>query len=134
MKYLPYLYISLMLSTSASGAEEDHGGHHDFPTEVLAFHDVMAPLWHSPSGNDRGESTCAQKTKFADTAMAVKKAPVPEKVQSQQDWVEATEQLNHSVILLLQSCQDYDWRKADAALGQISHAFHELVSQVGHKH
>ncbi|PCI72745.1 MAG: hypothetical protein COB38_03615 [Gammaproteobacteria bacterium] len=50
------LVVSLFLSITHLSAEGNHS--HDFPKEIMAFHHVMAPLWHMDEGAERTNLSC----------------------------------------------------------------------------
>jgi hypothetical protein len=49
---------------------------------VDAFHDVLAPLWHSPDSRERTEKTCAAVPALEARAQDVGDAPLVEAVQA----------------------------------------------------
>ena len=54
-------------------AKEHHGEGASSPA-VHAFHEVLAPLWHSDKGPDRVTKTCAQAATLKEKAAATKDA------------------------------------------------------------
>jgi hypothetical protein len=56
----------------------EHGGHHEehekLSPELHAFHEVLAPVWHSDKGPERVTKTCAQAGTLKEKAQATKDA------------------------------------------------------------
>ncbi|TQV86529.1 hypothetical protein [Aliikangiella coralliicola] len=105
-KYLAIAAVSL-LSLNVAAKEESH--HHNFTKEVAAFHDVLAPLWHSPDGKQKQTDTCAKVAKLKKLA-----TDIPQ-----------SEQLTKNLTALAETCNQ-DQKLFDKAFHHVHLAFHNI--------
>lgn len=119
----------------AAGDKHGHKQHHDFPMEVMQFHQVMATLWHAAPGSDRVTNICAQASTLKQRAEGVWSAATPERARSQQTaWRDAAQELRHSVDSMQSACDRPDRLEVEPALAGVHNAFHSLVRFLGHHH
>lgn len=113
--------------------KSEHGAHeHQFPAEVTAFHDVMAPLWHAEAGDARRQGTCDAVAKMSEAARSVEAAQVPAKAAADPSkWHEATAALTLSVEQLGASCAATA-PSFEADFKNVHEKFHALVALIGH--
>jgi hypothetical protein len=119
----------------AHGGEEAHhggeGGHeHHFPPAVEAFHDVLAPAWHSDPGEARRAAGCDAVASMRERAAPIA-AETPEGVDADA-WSSAAEALAGEVDSLGETCES-EPDAAEARLEAVHDAFHALVELVGHE-
>ncbi len=127
--------FSLVLGVA--GAQQGPGhAHHNFPRPVMDFHQIMAPLWHSPPGDARRGATCAAAKDLLALAETAASAPVPEAVAAADrgNWADAVSALKAETGRLEPACSGGGAVPVDEALAGIHHAFHEVVALVGHRH
>ena len=118
-----------------AGGERGHRHHHDLPAAVTAYHDVLAPLWHSDAGAARDTRTCEQAATLGERAAAVQAMPVPERAQSQEAaWRSAVTQLVGTTSALGTACGATPRGDIAAALGAVHTAFHGLLEPLGQGH
>jgi hypothetical protein len=124
-------------TTAATHPENSGGGHghrhHDFPAPVTAYHDVLAPLWHSDPGAARDARTCEQAVTLGERASAVQAMPVPERAQ-EAAWRSAVTQIVTTTTALGAACGATPRGDIAAALGAVHTAFHSLLEPLGQGH
>jgi hypothetical protein len=104
--------------------EEKHeeGGHPELTAEMHAFHDVLAPLWHSEAP-DRQDKTCENAGRMLSLGEKIQDAPNPGADATA--WAEAVKTLMVSIVKLMDECKaggDFD-----ANFGAVHDAFHGLM-------
>ena len=107
---------------------DEHAGegeHHDaLPAEVDAFHETLAPLWHSEAA-DRQAAACAKGADLADGAAKIEAAPAPEGVDAAA-WTPAAHELTVAAQALVEDCgkgaADFD-----AKFTAVHERFHGLI-------
>lgn len=124
-------------TTAATHPENSGGGHghrhHDLPAPVTAYHDILAPLWHSDAGAARDARTCEQAATLGERASAVQAMPVPERAQ-EAAWRSAATQLATTTSALGAACGATPRGDIAAALGAVHTAFHGLLEPLGQGH
>lgn len=98
------------------------GGHPELTAEMHAFHDVLAPLWHSETP-DRQDSTCANAGKMLDLGQDIQDAPNPGAEPTA--WELAVKQLMLSVMKMMDECKSGG--DFEANFGAVHDAFHGLM-------
>lgn len=120
------------------GEGEHHHGQHIPPTmspQMVAFHDVMRPLWHSEPGAARDGRTCEQAATLRARAGAVAEAPVPEAARArEQGWRTTAAQLVATSDALVAACGATPRGNVGDALAAVHTAFHGLIDHMGHEH
>ena len=104
---------------------------HNFPPSVAAFHDVMAPLWHAPAGEQRAQEICVQSSQLVANVDIIQQSETPDKVKSN-EWSRAVKNLSQTVSELEQQCDDK--QPPEPALGEVHEAFHQLIKLLEQKH
>jgi hypothetical protein len=104
----------------AGSQHDEHAEAHEaLPPALHAFHEALAPVWHSAPGDERVSKTCA-----ADAELTEKAAPT-----SDADLVAAT-------AAVAKACADYRaatlkdahaLEPVETALAKVHHRFHELA-------
>jgi len=104
--------------------EEGKGeeGHPELTAEMSAFHDVLAPLWHSESP-DRQDKTCENAGKMLSLGEKIQNAPNPGADETA--WAEAVQTLMVSIVKLMDECKSGG--DFDANFGAVHDAFHGLL-------
>jgi hypothetical protein len=120
----------------AGGEHHHHGGEghhhaHDFPPAVDAFHDVLAPAWHSAPGETRRAAGCAAVPTLRERVGPIA-AEVPEGVDAAA-WSSAASTLASSIETLAQACESAP-DTAETRFSELHDAFHALIEQLGHEH
>ncbi len=125
----------------SSGGEGDcnhqggeHGGHEGgeaevaLPPAVAAFHETVAPVWHSEPGAGRATLACGAAANLRERAGALQTAEAPTGVDAAA-WTAASATLVTSTDELAATCtaQGAD---VEAKLTSVHEAFHALVQQV----
>lgn len=122
-------------ATHPENSGGEHGHHHELPAPVTAYHDVLAPLWHSDAGAARDTRTCEQAATLGERATAVHAMPVPERAQAQEAaWRSAVTQLVTTTTALGAACGATPRGDIAAALGAVHTAFHGLLEPLGQGH
>ncbi|PCI07418.1 MAG: hypothetical protein COB77_04700 [Gammaproteobacteria bacterium] len=123
--------LPLLLLSGVSAYAESNTRHHDFPVAVTGFHDVMAPLWHAESGEERNQKICKQYPILTSRLNKIRSANVPENVDATQ-WRHAVENL-YKVLLPIESlCVEN--RTPEYAMANVHYGFHALVKLIGYEH
>lgn len=145
------LSLALGLASGCSGADGgttpdddehaggEHGEHHgeghgdrhrQGPPTLVAFHEVLAPVWHSDPGEGRGAAGCAAVTEMRDAASAITAAAAPEHlVGTPEEWAAAAGALASAVQELGTICEQTP-DEAEAQLTRVHDAFHALGEQL----
>lgn len=112
-----------------------YSAHHDFPDTVSKFHDVLAPLWHSPYNEQRSQKTCEKSSVLGIAADKILKAKAP-KITTAKQWTTAVENLQKSLATLSISCakKPHDASLIESSFSEVHDKFHGLVKLIGHKH
>lgn len=163
MKHAPLLFVAVALAVGATGCgsntpsaenpgsgEQGHGEHgHDHGDEhgkiagpVADFHEILAPIWHSPEGADRLTKACEKAPAMHDKAVAAEAAAPPEGAKAD-DYKAATKELTAAVDALTAECKKSS-AGADPSLKAVHEAFHKVAEMMqphgehehgeGHKH
>lgn len=109
---------------------EEHGGHHehgDLSEPLTAFHDVLAPLWHSKKGADRPGATCAATADLHDRALAVDKAGPPANAAQPDAFRERAKKLVVTVDELGAECLKDGRPDFEAKFASVHDAFHGVM-------
>lgn len=99
---------------------------HDFPAEMDAFHDKLAPLWHADSGQARIDQTCTATGELDALAATVRDAPPPAGVDAAA-WTERGTALVDSITKLSAACGSPDRATFEADFHGVHSAFHGLI-------
>ena len=117
---------------AAAPVADEH--EHEFPPEVEAFHDVLAPLWHADPGPGRTDNTCAALEDLGDRAEAVATGTVPPLEREEQlSWQQAAELLVVSVEELELVCDQEGRPGFEDSLSAVHDRFHALIALLGHE-
>jgi hypothetical protein len=110
-----------------AAAKEKH--HHKGATpELEAFHDVLAPRWHSDPGPERTRQTCDAIAEFKSRAAAVAGSMAPTGASSNA-WSQAGDRLERTVAELATACgEGTPPEKFDAAFSSVHDAFHSAMA------
>lgn len=121
-------------ATEPAGNPGEHHAH-DFPAEMDAFHDKLAPLWHDGDAQARVDATCAATGELDALAAAVKNAP-PAGVDAAA-WDGRATALGDSITKLSAACGSADRATFEADFHAVHSAFHGLIellpASAGHK-
>jgi len=120
-------------SQAAEGHHEGagHGEHHGaMPPELASFHDVLAPRWHAPEGEQRQKDTCTAIPDFQTNADAVAKAAPPAGADAGV-WTLATTDLGARVDDLAAACQAGAAAQFQTAFSALHESFHRLMELAG---
>lgn len=63
--------VALIISSYSFNSFSEGRHEHDFPKEIMNFHNVMAPLWHMENGEQRMNATCQSVTKMQELARLI---------------------------------------------------------------
>jgi hypothetical protein len=108
----------------AKGGEEKHHG--KLSPELDAFHEILAPRWHSEAGPARMKDTCAAIADFRTRGEAVKAAAAPANAAADA-WSAAGAKLVSSVATLETTCAGTDQAAFDTAFSAVHDAFHHAM-------
>lgn len=114
-------------TTTQPVAHNDHG---DMPAEIVAFHDVLKPLWHDDKNPERMANTCAALPKFDQPAAALLASTVPEGGDKDK-WVAAGPTLTASMADLKAKCDAKDAAGFEPAFAAMYNAFHGYMEATG---
>ena len=110
-------------------AQPQHDEHGDLPAELVAFHDVLKPLWHDETP-DRQAKACAQVGEL--DAKAGPLAGVEVAAEKKEAWTSAVAQLEASIDELGTACTGGgDFM---ASFTRVHDGFHGLVELAGGAH
>jgi len=143
LRKLAQVVVSLSLAACGGGAAEEHSGAHGgnhganggggeqhaaLPPTLDAFHDVLAPAWHSEPGATRSTEACTAAPSLRERAAVVQSDAAPEGVDAAA-WTEATAALVANTDALVATCAEQG-ADGEARLAAVHEAFHALVEQV----
>jgi hypothetical protein len=110
------VFAFLLFACGGSGHEaahaEHHAEHHEMRPELRAFHDVLAPVWHSEPGPVRATKACDASQAFLDKAPAL-----------------GDPELISAVSELGKACMEPNRPKVEEILTQVHGRFHALVER-----
>jgi len=110
--------IAVALFAGNAGAADRQDGHSDnLAKEVDAFHAALAPLWHSPVGKERSQQVCAQASRLASLAQAIRSGD--------------SKPLLESLVALKAQCQANP-ADIDSVFSAVHEAFHHLAERGEH--
>lgn len=102
----------------------EHHGHGNHTPEMVAFHDVLRPLWHADPGQARTDDTCKQAGHLLDLANGIQNAAPPTGVDRAQ-WDPAVRRLMVGIAALMdQGCKGGDF---EGTFREVHDAFHGLM-------
>ena len=108
---------------------EGGGDHHaHLPPDVIAYHDALAPAWHSEPGETRRAAGCEAAPTLVERATTITNGSAPENAEAGA-WQEAAQALLARSNDLVTAC-DADAANptaADAAFPPVHQAFHNLI-------
>ena len=115
-------------ATGTEPAGNPGGEHHEhqFPAEMGAFHDKLAPLWHDENKQARIDATCTATGELDALAANIQKAPAPEGVDAAAWSTKATE-LQESITKLSAACGDPQRATFEVDFESVHSAFHHLI-------
>jgi hypothetical protein len=117
--------------TSGAAGETEGSAHPmQMPTEMQAFHDVLAPRWHAAQGPQRMKDTCDAIAQFQSTADALGKATPPTNANAD-TWTNSTRALVASVGDLATACQGGNLGAFETAFTTVHENFHALMAAAG---
>ena len=99
----------------ASAAEGHEGGHEDhgkMKPEIHAFHETIAPIWHTTPGADRVGKACSGQADLTAKAAAVGDA-----------------ELTAAVDAVKTACSTPDKKDVESKLSTVHDRFHKLAEQ-----
>jgi hypothetical protein len=105
-------------------AHDDHGAQ---PAQVVAFHDVLAPLWHDTSAERRAK-TCAQTGELDARAAAMSEVTAADPAA----WSTAVAELRGTLEQLSAACNGSG--DFDASFTTVHDGFHKLAEMAGGEH
>ena len=106
------------------GKGHEHGG---LPAEVVAFHDVMSPLWHADPGEKRQGDTCSAMPSFVSASTNVASSKSPEGVDAA-GYQAGVEGLVAAVTDLETTCGNPERvGMFDSSFTDVHDAFHALM-------
>ncbi len=108
-------------------AHEEHG---DMPAEIVAFHDVLKPLWHDDKNPERMANTCAALPKFDQPAAALIASPTPAGGDKDK-WAAAGPTLTATMTDLKAKCEAKDAAGFEPAFAAMHNAFHGYIEATG---
>lgn len=110
-------------------AQPQHDEHGDMPAELVAFHDVLKPLWHDETP-ERQAKTCGQVGEL--DAKAGPLAGVEVAAEKKEAWTSAVAQLDASIDELGAACTGGgDFM---ASFTKVHDGFHGLLEIAGGGH
>jgi hypothetical protein len=87
------------------GGEHEGGEHHEhhLTPELDAFHELLAPAWHTEPEDKRDEAGCASVERLVEAAASVETAGVPAGADSKA-WTDGAAALKAAVGAMQQDC------------------------------
>lgn len=117
-------------TTGEPGAPAADQHDHDLPADLAAFHDVLAPVWHSEV---TPKPACPNSSKLFIASENIDPMAAPEGVDPDA-WMEAADLLLASALQLSQACNQMgDDAAAQESLIEMHDRFHALVALIGHE-
>ena len=117
-------------AATAKPADHDHA---KLSPELDAFHDILAPRWHSAPGPTRMQDTCSAIAQFRSRGEAVKRANPPAGA-SATAWSQATADLDKSVAAMGIACDGKDQPSFDSAFTEVHESFHRAMELASSGH
>jgi hypothetical protein len=111
-------------ATEPAGNPSEH--EHEFPAEVGAFHDKLAPLWHDENKQARVDATCTATGELDALAGNIVKAPAPAGVDAAA-WSGKATELQESITKLSAACGDPQRATFETDFESVHNAFHHLI-------
>jgi cell pole-organizing protein PopZ len=102
----------------------------EMPSEMQAFHDLLAPRWHAAQGAQRMKDTCDAVPQFQSSADAIGTATPPTTANAD-TWTTATRALAAAVGELATACQGGNMGTFETAFTKVHEAFHALMAAAG---
>lgn len=113
--------------------EHGHGEHGERGEEhakltgpIAEFHEILAPIWHSPEGSERLTKACEKASAMHDKAVAVEAAPAPEGAKAD-DYKAAAKALTAEVDRMSAECKKETIAGVDLYLKTVHEAFHKVA-------
>jgi hypothetical protein len=137
MRFTLVLLLAIACSkkepTPAPAAAQKTGEHDmEMPSELKAFHDVLAPRWHAEKGAQRMKDTCAAVPDFLAAQSALVKAPPAG--ANLDTWVAGNKALVGAIGELDSACKANDATGFEAAFQKVHEGFHVLLAAAGGEH
>ena len=107
-----FITVSTLLWACAAMAQNHGHSHHAFAKDIDTFHSLLAPIWHSASGQARSQTACAKSTELAQAAAGIQSADA--------------KRLVAGVANLKSQCSSNPVG-VHAALHEVHEAFHALI-------
>jgi len=122
----PHIFLSVLLclglaacgSSTSESDEATSGGeatpaqeHPSLPPDLHAFHDVLAPVWHSDAGEGRAQAACENAQSFVQLSANV----------------EDGQALRDASRHLAAICGSAESAAIEEALGSVHQAFHDVM-------
>jgi ABC-type glycerol-3-phosphate transport system substrate-binding protein len=121
-------------SAPAAAPEKEKHHHHGATPELEAFHDILAPRWHSDPGAERTKQTCDAMDDFKARAQALAGAAPPSGA-APDAWSKAGGELKSAVADLATACSGNAAQDVfDAAFSRVHDAFHAAMELASGKH
>lgn len=98
-------------SSIAAEPQENHMHHHHFPQDVAAFHNVLAPVWHTAPGKERTRNACIKADQMESLAKNIRSTDAS--------------LLLAGIAALKKNCDGKG--DVDGALFDVHEAFHRLI-------
>ncbi len=114
----------------------DHGGpgeRHELEGSLKAFHDVLAPAWHSEPGKARVTAGCAKAAELRPLAASLETSPPASASADAEGWKTDSKTLESDVDALVTACAAAGQADAEPALAKVHEGFHKLMER-GTKH
>ena len=117
-------------ATTAKTQPMMHDEHGEMPAEIVAFHKVLKPLWHSDKNPERMANTCAALPNFDAPAAALIASTMPEGGDKDK-WAAAAPTLTASLTDLKAKCDAKDAAGFEPAFAAMHNAFHGYMEATG---
>jgi hypothetical protein len=111
-------------ATEPAGNPSEH--EHEFPAEVGAFHDKLAPLWHDENKQARVDATCTATGELDALAANIVQAPAPAGVDAAK-WSAQATALQESITKLSAACGDPERATFETDFAAVHSTFHHLI-------
>ncbi|MBP9085526.1 MAG: hypothetical protein KBG15_05375 [Kofleriaceae bacterium] len=118
------------VTTTTTTQPVAHNEHGDMPTEIVKFHDVLAPLWHDDKNPERMANTCAALPNFDAPAAALLASTMPDGGDKDK-WAAAGPTLTASMTDLKAKCDAKDTAGFEPAFAAMHNAFHGYMEATG---
>ncbi|MBK8256265.1 MAG: hypothetical protein IPK82_26810 [Polyangiaceae bacterium] len=115
-----------------------HDEHKELKGPVSDFHGILAPIWHSPEGQERLTKACGATAGMREKSTAAETAAPPEKAKPE-DYTAAAKGLTAAVGALEEECKKTPQGDVAGKFTALHDAFHKLAELMGphdehHKH